>query len=155
MLAFLSLVEADGAHWLIESVLNKIGYGKRVQIIQVRHSLGQDSRGRARAEGKGSQHERDQLEKHLKEGFKKLQSGIEVAEAKAREDSAMVSMTAAGKVAQSSGDAAAAAMATPELSGAYYEALKPKTMLSTECKPKVNAEGKSSIKAWMGMSWFD
>ena len=40
VIAFLSLVEADGAHWLIESALNKIGYGKRVQMLQVRHSLG-------------------------------------------------------------------------------------------------------------------
>ena len=40
VLASLSLVEADGAHWLIETELNKIGYGKRVQIFKLRHSLG-------------------------------------------------------------------------------------------------------------------
>ena len=32
LLASLSLVEADAAHWLIETELNKIGFGKRVQI---------------------------------------------------------------------------------------------------------------------------
>ena len=34
------MVEANGAHWLIETALNLIGYGKRVQILQVRLSLG-------------------------------------------------------------------------------------------------------------------
>ena len=40
VLATLSLVEADGAHWLIDTALYKIGCGKRKQILQVRHSLG-------------------------------------------------------------------------------------------------------------------
>ena len=40
VLASLSLVELDGAHWRIETELNNIGYGKRVQILHVRHSLG-------------------------------------------------------------------------------------------------------------------
>ena len=40
VLASLSLVEKDGAHWLTVAALNKIGYGKRVQILQVCHSLG-------------------------------------------------------------------------------------------------------------------
>ena len=34
VLASLSLVEADGADWLIKTELNKIGYGKRVQIFK-------------------------------------------------------------------------------------------------------------------------
>ena len=40
MLASLSLIEADSAHWLIETELDKIGYGKRIQMLQVHHSLG-------------------------------------------------------------------------------------------------------------------
>ena len=99
--------------------------------------------------------ERDLLESRLKEGFKRLRTCKDHAEAKARTDAATASINAAARVTSSAQATAGAAAPTPDISAVYCEALRPKTQLSTECKPEVYAEWKSSIKAWMEMSGFD
>ena len=103
----------------------------------------------------GYDKKRDDLERVLKTGYKKLNAAKDLAASKARDDAAKASLKAAISAQASSSATAAAATATPTISAVYCEALKPKTQLSTECRPEVYQEWKSSIKAWMEMSGFD
>lgn len=81
--------------------------------------------------------EGDELEALLKNGFKRLRASKEIAEAKARTDKAAASAAAAAQATASAGAKAEAAATTPDISAVYCQALKPKSQLSTECKPKV------------------
>ena len=88
---------------------------------------------------------RDDLEAALKAGHRKLAAAKQAAEDTARDNANKASIPAAISASAANATTAAAAGPTSGVSSVYYEALKPKTLLSTDCRPDVYLEWKQSL----------
>ena len=91
------------------------------------------------------------IESRLKGGMKALRTKKAKQEEEDRKATAKANAEAAANAAAS----AAAPDPTPDVASVYCEALKPKTQLSTDCRPDVYMEWKTSLKAWMELSGFN